>query len=452
MPGRAKLIRRWPPINNITPPFMAYWFAMILMVWMPLAANATDLLQALDLAQKNDPVYLAAEANYQADQQLLGQARAGILPSILATANTAKNDYTSSSGNDEFNSSGYGITLRQPLFNWERFAALKQAGAQVRKAETVFSAAKQELIKRVAVLYFAVLSAGDTLGLAEAERTAIAEQLELAKSRLEVGLGTITEVHDARARYELAVAQVLEAQNALEDQREALREAIGMRATALRTLKKTIPLLLPEPADVQQWINKAKEQNLELLAAKDDVEIARRQLSVTRSGYLPSLDVVGSRTHSDSSSTIAGSNINSTNNSVALELSVPILQGGRVYHESKEARFRYDAALQALEGKFRNVVRVSRSAYLGIESEASRVRALAQAVVASESALDAKKTGYEAGINTNVQVLDAQRDLFSARRDYAQARYNYLLNLLQLKEAAGILSAEDIKQINSWLE
>ncbi len=453
MPGRARSIPLWPSISHMSVLIARRRFVLAVMVFVvPLTTNAADLLQALELATKHDPVFLAAEANYQAERQKLGQARADVLPSLSATANTARNDNTTNAVNREFDSSGYGITLRQTLFNWEKFASLKQARAEVRKAEAEYSAARQELIKRATVLYFSVLSAGDTLRLTEAEAKAFAQQLELAKSRLEVGLGTVTEVHDARARHEFAVAQALAAKNTLEDQREALRESTGITLKNLRVLKKDIPLLSPEPADIQQWVDKAKEQNLELSAVKEEMEIARRELSVKRSGYLPSLDVVGSRTHLDSVSTTTGSDLKSTNNQIGLELSVPILQGGKVYHETKEARFRYEAARQNLEAKSRNVVRTTRNAYFGIGSEVRRVKALAQAVVASESALDAKKIGYEAGINSNVQVLDAQSDLFSARRDYAQARYNYLLDLLRLKEAAGVLNMDDVKQINSWLE
>lgn len=425
---------------------------MLVCAWLPLGATAADLLQVLELAQKNDPVFLAAQASYRADRQKLGQARADMLPSLSAAAAMDQNDNTTNSVNRQYDSSSYSIVLRQPLFNWGSLQALRQARAEVRKAEVQFAAANQEMIRRVAGLYFAVLSAGDNLRLAEAEKSAIAEQLQLAKARLDVGLGTITEVHDARARHGLAVARALEARNALEDQREALREAAGVRTERLQELKNTIPLSTPEPDDIRLWIDRAKQQNLEMLAAQQDVEIAKRELSVTRSGYLPSLDVVGSRTHSDTVSTTTGSDQTSTNNQLSVELTIPILQGGKVHYDSKAARYRYHAARKNLEATSRKVVRLSRSAYLGVNSEASRVKALAQAVVASESALEAKKTGFEAGINTNIQVLDAQRDLFSARRDHARARYNYLLNLLSLKEAAGILSVDDIKQINSWLK
>lgn len=425
----------------------------------PGTSAATDLLQAWKLANKNDPVFLAALANYEADRALKGQVRADLLPQIDASAGTAWNDNkfstTSPSYNTnprQYNSSGYSINLRQSLVDAKRFALLRQANAEARKAEAEIAVARQSLIRRVAIRYFAVLYAADNLTLAKAERTAVARQLEVAKGRLQAGLGTITEVHDAGARAKLAEAQELEAGNTLSDQQEALQEVVGQRLPNLRTLKKNMPLILPDPPDISTWVKYAEQQNFDLIAKKESVTIARKELSVQRYGHMPTLDVVGSHSRSNSISRSDSADLTSTNNAIGLELTIPIFSGGRIAAESKEARYRYQAAQHEMESKRRNVVRTARNAFLGVASEVSRVKALAQAVIASQSALDAKQGGFEAGITTNVEVLDAQRDLYRTKRDYTQARFKYILNTLRLKDAAGSLSKKDLEQINGWLE
>jgi outer membrane protein len=417
----------------------------------PIAVNASDLITTLKLAKKADPVFLSAEATYNADSQLVAQARADLLPNVSATGDLAQNDLTVNNNPLNFNSSGYEFSLRQPLFNWESISELKRAKAEVRKAEAQFSAARQELITRVTVLYFDVLRGNDAVTLAKAEQEAISKQLELAKARLEVGLGTITEVHDSSARYELTVAQLIDAENFLQDARYALGEAIGKLPPKLKVLKENVPLLLPDPPNTKVWTDWAQQQNLGLLAAIADVEIARRDLSVKRAGHLPTLDVIGSHRHADTVDGL-GANLNTTDNSVKLELKFPIYTGGKVTAFSKEAEYRYQAAIQNMEAVRRNALRTTRDAFNGIKGDVSRVRALKQAVVAGKSALEAKNIGFEAGIETNIDVLNAQRDLFGSKRDYAQSRYSYVINLLRLREAAGTLNIQDLEKVNGWLE
>lgn len=373
------------------------------------------------------------------------------MPNVSATGDLAQNDLTVNSNPLNFDSSGYEFSLRQPLFNWESISAFKQAKAEVRKAEAQFSAARQELITRVTVLYFDVLRGNDAVTLAKAEQEAISKQLELAKARLEVGLGTITEVHDSNARYELTIAQLIDAENFLQDTRYALAETIGKLPPKLKVLKESIPLLLPDPPNTKVWTDWANQQNLGLLAAIADVEIARREISVKRAGHLPTLDVVGSHRHADTVDT-GGASLNTTDNSVKLEFKLPIYTGGKTTAFSKEAEFRYQAAIQNMEAVRRNALRTTRDAFNGIKGDVSRVTALKQAVVAGESALQAKLIGFEAGIETNIDVLNAQRDLFGSKRDYAQSRYSYVTNLLRLREAAGTLNIKDLEKVNGWLE
>lgn len=432
-----------------------------LLLAFALPAQGADLLEVHRQAEQNDPRFRAANATYRAALQRLPQARAGLLPFVEATADRLRNDnrvrtddgiVSRPAGRASFDSTGYTLSLTQPVYDAAAFAGLRQAGAEVRRAEAQFAAARQELITRAAEVYFEVLAARDGLALAEAERTAIARQLEVAEARLEVGLATITDVHDARARFELALAQLIEAQNVLADRREALRELTGATPDALARLAE-LPLTTPEPADIDRWIETAQAQNLVLAASREAVEIAREEIRRQRAGHFPTLDIVGSRTHTDDDGSVARPDVRvrTDNEAIGLELSVPIFQGGLVRARTAEAAELLRAAEEELEAARRSVERATRAAYLGAASGAARVQALTQAVVASESALETRREGFEAGINTNIDVLDASRDLFRARRDLAAARYEYVLNLLRLKQSAGTLGEQDLVAVNAWL-
>jgi outer membrane protein len=291
----------------------------------------------------------------------------------------------------------------------------------------------------------------DGLEFARAETAAIRRQLETAQARLTEGLATVTDVHDATARYELAQAQGIEAANTLEDRRAALQELTGRRPVMLAPLAAGMPLLTPEPADIDQWVRTSFDRNFALAAAREAAEIAREEVKRLRAGHWPSLDLVGSRTRTEESGTITGPGVRTDSTTAGVELNVPIFRGGLVSARTQEATHRYDAALQELEAARRAAERSARAGYLGVEAGAAKVTALTQAVVASESALVAKIKGFSAGINTNLDVLDASRDLYRAKRDLSAARYEYLLNLLRLKQAGGSLSENDLARINGWL-
>lgn len=432
-----------------------------LLAALVLPAHGADLLDVYREAERNDPRFRAATATYRAAQERLPQARAGLLPLIGATADTTRNDnrvrteagiVSRPAGRASFDSKGYTLSLTQPVYNAAAFAGLRRAGAEVRRAEAEFAAARQALVTRAAEAYFQVLAARDGLALAEAERAAIARQLEVAEARLEVGLATITDVHDARARYEFAAAQLIEAENVLADRREALRELTGTAPAALAPLVE-LPLTTPEPPEIERWIETAARQNLAVAAAREAVEIAREEVRRQRAGHYPTLDIVGSRTHTDDEGSVARPDVRVRTDSeaIGLELNVPIFQGGLVNARTAEAAQLLAAAEQELEATARAVERATRASYLGAASGAARVQALTQSVIASESALEAKREGFEAGINTNIDVLDASRDLFRARRDLAAARYDYVLNLLRLKQSAGTLSEADLMAVNNWL-
>ena len=428
---------------------------------LPAGAKAEDLVTVYNLARQNDPKFRAAESNYLAGRQKLPQARATLMPTINARAARDRNDTDTvtdafipgrPSGRFEFSSSEYSLSLSQPVYNGVVFAGLKQAKAEVRRAEADYAAAGQDMILRVAEAYFGQLAAQDNLDFARAEKRVIRRQLESAEGRLKVGLTTITDVHDARARYEIASAQEIEADNQLQDKREALRELTSRAPGTLSAVGTAMPLVTPEPADINQWVEQSVAQNYSLLAKRESAESAREEVKRLQAGHYPTLDLVGTRTRNDADGSITGTGIRSDNTVVGLQLNVPLYQGGLVSARAEEAAHRFDAAQQELEASRRQIERTTRAAYLGVAGGAAKVTALLQAVTASESALAAKTEGFAAGVNTNLEVLDASRDLFRAKRDLAGARYDYLLNLLRLKQAAGTLSENDLVQINGWLQ
>ena len=428
---------------------------------MPLAAHAEDLIAVFNQARQNDPKFRGAESSYLAGREKLPQARAVLLPTLKARAARDRNETETvtdafipgrPSGRFEYSSTDYSLSLSQPVYNGAIFSGLKQAKAEVRRAEAEYAAAGQDLILRVAEAYFGMLAAQDNLEFARAEQATIRRQLESAEARLKVGSATVTDVHDARARYEFAAAGEIEADNRLQDRHEALRELTGGAAGTLTRAGSNMPLITPAPADIHQWVEKSLAQNYTLLAKREAAESAREEVRRLRAGHYPTLDLVGTRTRNDADVSVTGTGIRSDNTVVGLQLNVPIFQGGLVNARTDEAAHRFDAAQQELEAARRATERAARAAYLGVASGAAKVTALTQAVVAGESALSAKTEGFSAGVNTNIDVLDANRDLYRAKRDLAGARYDYLLNLLRLKQAAGTLSETDLAQINGWLQ
>lgn len=424
-------------------------------------ARAEDLIAVYKLAQENDPKFRAAQSVYLAEREKLPQARAGLMPTLNArVARDRNNNETVAdsfipgrpSARFEYSSSEYSLSLSQPVYNAAVFSGFSQAKAEVRRAEAEYAAAAQDLILRVAQAYFEMLLAQDSLEFTHAEKTSIRRQWESAEARLKVGLATITDVHDAKARYETGAAKEIEAENSLQDKREALRELTGRLPESPARVGVNMPLITPEPADMNQWVEKSLMQNYLLLAKREAADSAREEIRRQRAGHYPTLDLVGTRTRNDADGSVTGPGIRADNTVVGLQLNVPLFQGGLVGSRTEEAVHRYDATQQEFEATRRATERAARAAYLGVAGGTAKVTALAQAVVAGESALNAKTEGFAAGINTNIDVLDASRDLYRAKRDLSSARYDYLLNMLRLKQAAGILGESDLVQINGWLQ
>ncbi len=451
-------------------------------------AYAENLMEIYQRALQNDPAIREAEAVYLSGIEAKPQARSNILPALnlsagLGSSNsedpnrpinfaTGQVDPNILSTEVERDSSSWSVSLSQTVFDWGQFLQLRQADKFVAQAEAFFQVAQQDLLVRVANTYFLVLAAEDTLAAEQSSREAIGRQLEQAQQRFEVGLIAITDVQEAQAGYDLAVATEIAAQQNLATTQEFLREIIGEYVQDLSGPASEIPLATPQPANVQAWVDQALEQNLLLTTNRISADIARDTISIQRSVRLPSVNLSGSLGTSSSETVrinnlVAGapcfsappcpptrnpSQTASESVSWFLSLRIPIYSGGFNSSRIKQAVYDHRAAIEALERIARQTEREARDAYLSVVSEISRVRALAQAVESSQTALRATEAGFEVGTRTTVDVLTSQNNLRRAETTYARSRYDYILNVLRLKLAAGSLSIQDLEEVNSWLE
>ena len=416
-----------------------------------------DLLEIYGYALDSDPQYQQVAATRRAVLEQRPQALSQLLPSLSFSANAFTNEQEIDSifnplgqgGKVTYGSHGYSLDLTQPLFRGDRIMQYLQADNRIKQADAELMAAEQDLILRTTEAYFEVLAAYDNLGFAEAEKKSLSRQLDQAKQRFDVGLTAITDVQEAQAGHDRAFAAEIEARNNVDNAWEALREITGAYFSDPAVLGDTMPLVSPQPEEIDAWTGAALEQNLNILAARHAVDTARREIKRQKAGHLPTVDMVA-RHSLDESGGRFGS-IESTTSSVGVQLNVPLFQGGYVSSRVRESHERLDAEMQRLEQARRNAQRLTRQAYLGVISGISRVKALKQAVVSSETALLATEAGFDVGTRTAVDVVAAERATSQARRDYARARYDYLLDTLRLKQASGSLSPQDLQEVNRWL-
>lgn len=420
----------------------------VLAMCAPLA-SATDLLQAYHDAQGSDPQLRAADATRLAAGENKPQAIANLLPDIGASLSRDHDSGVRGLGDtSSFSSHAYGITLVQPLYRESNYVQLRRADALVGQADADYADADQQLLLRVATRYFTVLAAIDNLRFARSEKEAVARELEQARRRFDVGLVTVVDVQEAQARYDLTVAQEIAAENTIEDAREALRIVTGQEYEQLDELGERMPLQAPQPAKVEPWIERALANNPTLHSAQQAAEAARENVALQRAGHYPTLDLVASRYDNDAGP--RGGEL--SGNRIGVQLNIPLYQGGAVTSRTRQAAYQHEAAREQLEATQRDIVRQVRNAHRGQQAAVSQVKALKQALVSNRSSLDATRAGLDVGTRTIVDVLDAERELYRAERDYAKARYDYVLNRLLLKQAAGELAESDLAEINGWLQ
>ena len=429
------------------------------LVFWGATAGAADLLEVFRLSEQHDPELQAAIYRYEAAKESVPQAKASLFPDLrLSYEHLETNQDIRStdnavfgSGSTDFPTRSFGLVLSQPIFRFGDWQSLKQSHAIVAQALAELEAARQEHILRVSQIYLGVLAAEDDLEFAQAERAAVESQLELATKRRRSGLATRTDEFDARARFALVQSNEIEAENRLDDARQALLVTTGQLFTDLAPLAESIVLDLPDPPVVERWVNRSIEQNLALEARRQAVEVAEREVRRQRSDHYPTLDLVARLDNRDTDGSLFGGGSEVETADIALQFNLPLFKGGGTRSRVRQANFELQQAMQELRLEQLQVTRVARSSYLGVISGVNKVKALTESVTAQRSALEAKKRGYQSGINTALHVLDAERDLYLIKRDYAQARYDYLLSMLSLKNAAGTLSVVDLDNVDRML-
>jgi outer membrane protein len=448
------------------------------MVWN--AAPAADLLAVYQRALQNDPQLKEAEANRLAALESKPQALAALLPQLSGSGTLSKEKDNGQSNEVETvqengqnfseafpfngrvttNTRKYGVDLTQNLFRWENWVALQRADAQVAQAEADYQAAQQDLIARVAQRYFDVLAAQDDLDAQHGNLESVNRQLEQAEKRYEVGLIAITDVQEARAAHDSGAAAVIASKRQLASAQELLREITGDAFDYLARPVEPFELTNPDPSSEERWVEMALQQNLSLVSSRLAADIARENVNAARGGHYPSLDLVASRYKSSSGGDYINANgtpygstsLDQYQNVVGIQFSIPIYSGGMVSSQVRQAVYQHRAAKERVERVARQTEHDARDAYLGVLSEISHVKALRRALESNATALDATESGYEAGTRTAVEVLDSRRQWIQAQTDYARSRYDYMVNVVKLQQAAGILSEQTLDHLNALLK
>ncbi len=418
-----------------------------------------DLMQVYREAQRNDPSLAAARANWTATQERVPQARSALLPNVSAggTAylNDGRTDFTG--GNvpvtaNSYSNAGLTISASQPLYRKQNQLAYDQAQRLVEQADFTLAVAQQELILRVAIVYFDVLLAEVNIELAEAQKAAVSEQLAQAKRNFEVGVATITDTNEAQARYDTIVAQEIAARNDLDNRRTALRAIIGRMPGALKKLGPAFEPELPSPNVLETWLERALTENLNVRIAGYNVDVASLEIERARAGHLPTVDLIaGAGVTWGTGSLASDFNYNSRDARIGVAVNVPLYQGGFVESRVREAIALQDSARQVLETARRNAIFNAQNGFTGVNSAAASVTAFKQALRSAETALASNKLGQEVGVRTNLDVLNVTQNVFQTRRDLADAYFKYLIAVLRLKAASGTLSELDLEDINRRL-
>ncbi|QPK63881.1 TolC family outer membrane protein [Methylomonas sp. LL1] len=418
-------------------------------------AFADDLMEIYQLAAQNDPEYKISDINQLAASEIKSQSIAQMLPNVGFTAGSARNRLNNAktsflgSGLQHYWDSSLAVNLTQPVFNWGHWVQLDQADNKIAQAEAQFQAKQQNLMTRTVEAYFNILAAQDNLEFIIAEKKSIEKQLEQAKQRFDVGIIAITDVYEAQAGFDRAKAAQIEAENLLDNSKEALREIIGDNPAHLKTLQPTIPLNAPVPEDISAWANTAESNNFSIVAQFNQAEYVRKTIDLQQSKHMPTVDIVAQYRQQDNGNQFG---FRGDNESFGLQFNLPLYEGGGTVSRTRQAQYEYESAKEELTKVKRSVIREVKDAYRGMLSSIDQVKALDSTTKSAELAVEAAEAGFEVGTRTMVDVLAIQRNLYKAKSDYARSRYDYLINGVKLKQAAGSLSELDLLQINQYLQ
>ncbi|BBL87756.1 outer membrane channel protein TolC [Vibrio rotiferianus] len=422
---------------------------------MSTSALADSLAEIYDLAKQNDPQLLSVAAQRDAAFEAINSSRSALLPQINLTAgyNLTRGDTDPDAGSSISNDKNVlsaGVGFSQELYNRASWITLDTAEKTARKSDASYAATQQGLILRVSQAYFEVLRAKDNLVFVRAEKAAVGRQLEQTKQRFEVGLSAITDVHDAQAQYDAVLADEVLAENSLINSYESLREITGQEHKNLNILDTARFSASPSNATAEALIDQAKTENLSLLSARISQDIARDNISLASSGHLPTLSLDGGYNYSDQAESI---NDNTTDGfNIGVNLAVPLYTGGNITSKTKQAEFAYVAASEDLEKEYRSVVKDVRAQNNNINASIGALKAYEQSVVSAKSALEATEAGFDVGTRTIVDVLDSTRRLYDANKNLSNARYDYILSVLQLRQAVGTLSEQDVLDVDAGLK
>jgi outer membrane protein len=442
-------------------------------------AQGRDLVQVYDDAAQFDPTIAGANATRLAQREAFPQALAALLPQVngnwaisrtkseSSQAETFPDAVTGQSvvlpitSNGYTDQRGYNLQLQQSVFSWAQWSSLSRAHKQVAQAEAEYKVAQQNLITRVASAYFNVLSAQDTVTADQSALTAVTQQLEQANKRYDVGLIPITDVKEAQAQHDADAAAVIEAKRQLASVQQALREITNQDYASLAKPGEDLPLNPPQPADPDHWVQASMDQNLSLLSSRLAADVARDAVNVSFAGHLPTVAITASRNHENDTinqvSAFGGPPVSArfpaaqTSNEIQLQVTVPIFSGGLTQSQVRQAQYNWIAAKDNMQAVSRQTEHLARDSYNGLVSKIAQVQALRQGLESAQVALQATTAGYDVGTRTEVEVLQSQQSLVQAQTSYAQSRYDYLLDIINLRLAAGTLDRATLVEINKWL-
>lgn len=443
-----------PLAQNLSSLPLSMAIASALMVLAPMA-QAQSLVELYESARSFDATYQSAKLQYDANLARAEQAKAGILPTAGLAAGVSRIGFENTTPpiDRSYNSQNATLSAAQPLYRPANWATYEQGLKQVDLAKAQLEAAEQDLIVRTSQAYFDVLAAQDTLAFVQAQKAAVDEQLAFAKRNFEVGTSTITDTREAQARFDLVTAQEIAAENDLHVKKIALDQLVGITESQPKSLLAPANLPPVVPADVNAWVQQSEAVHPNIRLAKSGLDIAELEVNKAEAGHKPTLDLTASYNVTRNPSSFAQNGVSSRANTsnVGLLLNVPLFAGFATQNRVRETLSLRDKARSDLEGARRAVAQSTRTAYFGVLSGQGQVKALEAAELSSQSALDANKLGYQVGVRINIDVLNAQSQLFQTKRDLAQARYNVLLGDLRLRQASGTLTPEDLQAINALL-
>ena len=452
--SKLKKANNW----RITPSIMLFLVTAVFML-SGASVAAQDLTYFYNQALKFDPQLASVQYEHQASREILRQAYAGLLPSVSFEAShiETRDDIKSSdntvwaTGSTSYPTDTYTLALVQPVFNYATWINVSRAKEELKQYDARLINAKQALITRVAKVYFDTLAARDNFDFARSEQTSVGRNYELARERHAMGLTPIQDMLDSKARFAYVSANTIEAENALNDAFQSLYEISGIETENIVGLKKDLMLTGPDPVLVDEWIAIAMANNAILKERQSAVETARQEMRRIRAHHYPVLDLEFSDNWRDTDGSMFGGGSEVETQEFVVKMKLPIYQGGAVSSQTRQTLQLVKSAEEQLRQETLAVERETRAAFLGVKTALSKVEALGQAVDALKLTLESKQEGYKSGLNTMLDVLDAERDLYLGKRDYAQARYDYILNIIRLKQAVGTLSQTDVAMVSSWL-